>query len=96
MTSIWLVLFAITVGFTASGVVANLYRVLGFKGDSDAGRIGRAMVMIVAGPTVVFESAVRGMMRKEWPRWLFWLVVAGLAYWSLALGLFVLDIVIHV
>lgn len=91
----WLVLFAISAGFTASGIVANLYRVLGFTGESNAGRIGRVLVLIVAGPTVVFESALRGKLAGAWPAWLFWSVAAGLAYWSLALGLFVIDFALH-
>lgn len=88
---VWLILFAVTAGFTASGIIANLYRVLGFTGQSPAGRIGRTLVLIVAGPTVVFETALRGKLAGEWPGWLFWCVAAGLAYWSLALGLFIID-----
>ncbi len=48
--------------------------------------------MIVAGPTVLFETAVRGYLAKKWSPLFFWFVAAGLAYWSLAIGLLVLDI----
>jgi hypothetical protein len=92
MDSLWLVLFATTAGFTASGIVANLYRACGFATQSQTARIARAVVMIFAGPSVIFEMAIRGLFKKEWSRAFFWLVAAGLAYWSLALGLLVMDV----
>ena len=96
MRSVWIILFAITAGFTASGIVANLYRVCWPGTDTRGGAILRGLVMIVAGPNVIFETAVRAFSRKEWSPSFFWLVAAGLAYWSLAIGLFILDIVVHV
>jgi len=92
MQSLCLVLFSIAAGFTLSGIVANLYRVCGFKPETRNGAILRVIVLIVAGPTVIFEAAIRGRAKKEWTASFFWLVTAGLAYWSLALGLFVLEI----
>src|SRR5687768_6479444 len=96
MRSIWIILFAITAGFTASGIVANLYRVCRPDAKERGGAVLRGLVMIVAGPNVIFETAVRAFNKKEWSPSFFWLVAAGLAYWSLAIGLFILDIVIHV
>ena len=96
MRSIWLILFAITAGFTASGIVANLYRACGLSGESRGGWIVRGLVMIVAGPNVIFETAVRSFASKQWTPSFFWLVAAGLAYWSLALGLFILDFVVQI
>jgi hypothetical protein len=92
MHSLWLILFATTAGFTASAIIANLYRACGFTTQSSAARIGRAVVLIFAGPSVIFEMAMRGLLKKEWSRAFFWLVAAGLAYWSLALGLLVIDV----
>ena len=95
MYSVWLLLFAITTGFTASGIVASLYRLSGAKADTGTGQTLRLAVMAIAGPSVIFEYAVRGYKTKEWAPMLFWLVVALVNYWSLALGLFVLDVAMH-
>ena len=95
MRSIWIVLFAITAGFTASGIVANLYRVCWPKAESGSASVFRTLVLVIAGPNVIFETAIRAFARKEWTPLFFWLVTAGLAYWSLAIGLFVLDFVIQ-
>jgi hypothetical protein len=92
MHAFWLFTFAVTAGFTASGIMANIYRVCGFKAENTAGRVFQAAVLVVAGPNVLFEKAMRGLLKKEWKPITFWLVSAGLFYWSLALGLLVLEI----
>ena len=94
MQSFFLVLFAIAAGFTLSGIVANLYRICGFDPDSRNGTILRLLVLVVAGPIVIIEAAFRGRAKKEWTASCFWLVAAGMTYWSLALGLLVLDVAI--
>lgn len=95
MYSLWLILFSITTGFTASGIAANLYRVSGITATSGIGQTFKLAVMTIAGPSVIFEYAVRGYKAKEWNVMLFWIVVALVSYWSLALGLFVLDVAMH-
>jgi hypothetical protein len=92
MRSLWIILFAITTGFTASGIVANLYRVCGLNAETRNGQIARGLILIVAGPNLVFEAAMRGLKQKAWTPSFFWLVTAGLAYWSLALGLLIIDV----
>jgi hypothetical protein len=92
MDSFLLILFATTAGFTTSGIIANLYRVCGLSADKSGAWPVRTVVMIFAGPTLFFEAAVRGLTKKEWSKSFFWMVAAGLAYWSLAIGLLVLDI----
>ena len=92
MYELGLALFAITAGFTFSGLTANLYRLAGFKAKTSAERTFRFAVMTVAGPSVVFESAVKGLLEKKWTRGAFWLTVLGVVYWSLALGLLVLEL----
>jgi hypothetical protein len=92
MHSLLLVFFAIAAGFTASGITANLYRTLGFRAQTPAGRVFRSVVLVIAGPSVIFESAVRGFKARTWKPLAFWCTLAGLMYWSLALGLFVLDV----
>jgi hypothetical protein len=96
MRSVWIILFAMTAGFTASGIVANLYRVCTPSSEKGSSAVLRGIVMIVAGPNVIFETAIRAFVRKEWSPSFFWLVSAGLAYWSLAIGLFILDVAVHI
>lgn len=99
MEGFWLFAFAVAAGFTASGIVANLYRLVceraGIKPDSKWGRNSRWIVMVVAGPTVLFGTALRNMRAKQWKPAQFWVVTALVSYWSLALGLFVIDMAIH-
>jgi hypothetical protein len=92
MHELGLILFAITAGFTFSAITANLYRLCGLKAKTDAERTFRFAVMTIAGPSVVFESAVKGLRAKKWTRGAFWLAITGVAYWSLALGLLVLEL----
>jgi hypothetical protein len=89
-------LFSISAGFTASAIVANLYRLCGFGTETTGERALRATVLVLAGPSVLFERAVRGLMEKTWRPISFWLVTAGVLYWSLALGLVVLEVATHI
>jgi len=91
MHALWLLIFTIAVGFTASGIIANLYRVCGWNTDSFTGRAVRAAVLVVAGPSVLFATAMRGRLAKTWHPISFWLAVAAIFYWSLVLGLIVLE-----
>ncbi|HTK79577.1 MAG TPA: hypothetical protein VL286_03975 [Rhizomicrobium sp.] len=87
------VFFAVSAGFTASGIVANLYRLI--AGSQD--RFGRTVyfaTMVVAGPNVVFEKATIALREKRCSRLAFGLAAAVAGYWSFALGLFVLSLVI--
>jgi len=85
------ILFAMTAGFTASGIVANLYRlVVGSRKD----RLSRGIyyaTMVFAGPNVLYENAAKARREKSCSRSAFWLAAAIAGYWSLALGLFVLE-----
>jgi hypothetical protein len=86
-------LFATTIGFTASGIVANIYRIfVKTKAESFAGRIGYVAVMVAAGPSVLFENAARARRKKDCSTLAFWLAAAVAGYWSFALGLFVIEI----
>jgi hypothetical protein len=83
------VLFAMTAGFTTSGIVANLYRLL--AGADSGGRTVYYATMVVAGPSVLYENAAKARRDKSCSRLAFWLAAAIAGYWSLALGLFVLE-----
>jgi hypothetical protein len=86
-------LFATAAGFTASGIVANLYRIIvRKKSDTIAARIVYVAVMVAAGPSVIFENAARSWRKKATGALAFWLVAAIAGYWSFALGLFVIEL----
>ena len=86
------VLFATVSGFTASGILANLYRLLVHKQESAAARAAYYAVMVVAGPNVLIEKATQSLRKKACSRFAFWLAASIAAYWSFALGLFVLNL----
>ena len=96
MKALWLMLYAVTAGFTASAITANLYRVAGFKAETRGSQIFRSAVLILAGPSVLFESAMRGLIGKTWHPVSFWLATTLVLYWSLGLGLFVMQIATHI
>jgi hypothetical protein len=85
-------LFAMTAGFTASGISANLYRLLAKDAQSAVGRATFVAVMIFAGPSVLFENAARAWREKSCSGVAFWLAAAVAGYWSLALGLLVIQV----
>ncbi|HEY0106230.1 MAG TPA: hypothetical protein VGB91_09115 [Rhizomicrobium sp.] len=89
---ILLVAFATLAGFTASGILANLYRLVAHKPEGFAGQIGYAAVMVIAGPNVLVENAARSRRAKDCSRFAFWLAATIAAYWSFALGMFVIEI----
>jgi hypothetical protein len=86
------VMFATTAGFTASGIIANLYRLVAKKAEKPLARIAYVAVMVIAGPTVLFDNAARTWRAKGCSSMAFWLAAAISGYWSFALGLFVIQI----
>jgi hypothetical protein len=93
--ALWVILFSVASGFTASAIIANLYRVVGMSAESSGGKVFRSAVLIFAGPSVLFETAMKGILAKTWRPFTFWLATALILYWSLALGLIVLEIATH-
>ena len=90
--TVTIMLFAIVVGFTASGIVANTYRLLVKQPASIFGKTSHMLVMVVAGPNVLFENAARSFRSKKCSMIAFWLAAAVCGYWSFILGLFVLNV----
>jgi uncharacterized protein DUF6949 len=85
-------IFAITAGFTVSGIAANLYGIAcGGKKDK-YGRTAYLGSMVLAGPSVLFERAAKGRREKSCSGTAFFLAAAISGYWSLAIGLFVLEV----
>jgi hypothetical protein len=85
-------LFSIAAGFTASGIVASLYRLVADKPQSGIGKTVYLAVMVVAGPSVLVGNAAKSFRAKGCSRYSFWLATAVAGYWSFAIGLFVLNI----
>jgi hypothetical protein len=88
------VLFAMTAGFTASGLVANTYRLLAKKPASLFEKTTYIAVMVVAGPNVLFENAATAVRAKSCSKVAFFLAAGVTGYWSFALGLFILNVAI--
>jgi hypothetical protein len=87
-----LVAFCTLAGFTASGILANLYRLIARKPETMAGRVGYVAVMIVAGPNVLFENAATSFRAKACSSFAFWLAASISAYWSFGLGMFIIQL----
>jgi hypothetical protein len=87
-----IILFAIAIGFTASGITSNLYRLIADKPETMRGKIIYAGVMVLAGPSVLFENAATSFKAKKCSGAAFWVAAAVAGYWSFALGLLVLNI----
>lgn len=90
--SLMVVMYATTAGFTASGIIANIYRLVAKKAEKPLARLAYVAVMVIAGPTVLFDNAARSWRTKACSGTAFWLAAALSGYWSFALGLFVIQI----
>jgi len=100
MHSLWLLLFSVASGFTASAIVANIYRICHAataraKEEGLGERTLRSAVLVFAGPSMLFDNAVKGFRGKTWHPVSFWLATAAVLYWSLALGLLVITVAVH-
>jgi len=98
--SLWLLTFSIASGFTASAIVANIYRICRAASSHPSSegfgeRTIRSAVLVFAGPCLLFDNAMRGFRGKTWHPVSFWLATAAVLYWSLALGLLVIEVAVH-
>ena len=89
MQSLALFLLVLTSGFAASAIAANLYRISGFVPETTYGHFVRVCVLMFAGPSEMFESAITARMSKDTSAVLFWLTISAVCYWSSILGLVV-------
>ena len=96
MRSLLLVLFAVAAGLTLSGIVANLYRLIATKPKHGGDSWIYYAVMVLAGPSVLFDNATRSFRKKECGRiaWAFALCLA--TYWAMVLGAILLEVVVTV
>ena len=85
--------FSVTAGFTASGIAANLYRLsVKKRAETNIARTAYLVVMVIAGPTVLFHNAAKAWRAKSCTGLSFCIAASIAAYWSLAIGMLVLQI----
>jgi len=90
--SVVVVMFAMSVGFTASGIVANVYRLAAGPRQDAITRTAYYISMVIAGPNYLCAHAARALRARTCSHSAFWLAAAIAGYWSLALGLLVLNV----
>jgi hypothetical protein len=96
MQSFMLVMFTIAGGLTLSGIVANLYRLIATKSKSDAQSWVYYGVMVVAGPSVLFDNATRTFRKKECTGLALAFALGLAIYWAMVLGAILLEVVVSV
>jgi hypothetical protein len=84
-------LIVLTSGFTASAIVANLYRIGGFVPETTSGHLFRVVVLMFSGPSEIFETAIAARISGEWTALGFWLSISAVSYWSMLLGIIVIH-----
>ncbi len=89
-------LFLMLAGLTASGIVSNVYRLVVAGPGKNTGKGVYFAVMVVAGPTVLFNNAAAAYLKKDCSQVAFWLATALTGYWSLAIGLFVVSVALAI
>jgi hypothetical protein len=94
MNSFTVFLFCIAAGATLSGIIANLYRLTASRHKSTLNTILHCAVMVFAGPVVLVENSTRAFRKKSCSIAAWGLALALSAYWSFAMGLLVLSIVV--
>ena len=87
--------FAIAAGFTASGIVANSYKLVTREQELSK-LMWNVPLMAVAGPNVIFGTAATSLRTKNCSSFAFCLATAISGYWSFVLGLFLLNVLITV
>jgi hypothetical protein len=92
MHALILALFLLAGGLTLSGIVANAYRLVADKPQGMIATCAYYSVMLLAGPSVLFENSTRSFRKKECSRIAYSFAVSIAAYWAFILGLAMLNI----
>jgi hypothetical protein len=93
MKDFLLLMFSVTGGLCLSGIAANLYRIA--VGKAERKPLLYYSVMVVAGPSTLFENATANYRAKKCSRWAYGLAVCLVGYWAFALGLLTIAIGMH-
>lgn len=89
-------LFAVTSGLTLSGIIANIYRILARKPQSQGQTILYYGVMVLAGASVLLENATRTYRKKDCSALAYGFAIAIVGYWCFIMGLGILTVALSV
>ncbi|MES2254465.1 MAG: hypothetical protein V4559_05400 [Pseudomonadota bacterium] len=89
-------LFVVTSGLTLSGIIANIYRILARKPESQGQTILYYGVMVLAGASVLLENATRTYRKKDCSAPAYGFAIAIVGYWCFILGLGILTVALSV
>ena len=92
MHNLILALFLLVGGLTLSGIVANTYRLLASKPEGRLATLAYYGVMLLAGPSVLFENSTRSFRKKECSGAAYSFAVGLAAYWAFILGLAMMNL----
>jgi len=87
-------LFAVCAGMTAAGLISSIYRLLANEPSTKLGTFILYAVMMVAGPVVLADNSTRSFRKKECSKTAYALALVLSLYWSFAIGLFILSLVV--
>lgn len=87
-------LFAIAAGMTASGLVANIYRLVASEPKTRLATVIHCAVMIIAGPVMLVGNSTKSLRAKQCSKAAYALALALSGYWSFAMGVLVLSLVL--
>ncbi len=91
MRHFMLTLFSLAGGLTLSGIVANFYRLIARKPEGLMATWAYYGVILLAGPSVLFENSTRSFRQKECSGFAYGFAVSLAAYWAFMIGLVVID-----
>jgi hypothetical protein len=92
MRILQILLFSFAGGLALSGIVANLYRILARKPTGSTAAACHYAIMVVAGPSILFENATRSFRTKACSGASYGFAVAIAAYWALLLGMILVEL----
>lgn len=92
MRILQLLLFSFAGGLALSGIVANLYRLLARRPKGTAATLCHWAIMIVAGPSVLFENSTRSYRSSACSGVAYGFAVAIAGYWALLLGMVLVEL----
>jgi hypothetical protein len=92
MRNFILLLFAVSGGLTLSGIAANLYRMVAKKPAGGVATYAHYAVMVLAGPSILFENSTRSFRKKECGRTAYGFALGLALYWAFMLGLILVRV----
>ena len=94
MHSLMIVLFAVSAGMTAAGLISSLYRLAAREPSTRLGTALLYVVMAIAGPAILAGNSTRSFRKKECTKTAYAMALVLSLYWSFATGLFILSLMV--